>query len=179
MLQVINPELTELIKLTTTTPLVKINYQKTDRAELQLKVLFDSSLPIGYVEESIIIEYKYKGVVRNCTIPIAGEILGDFRVLPKEFVIIIRGSQIISKKVAVQTAKRDLKILSVGSDFSGMLLDCRKLDSRQYEIVIVIDPKFCPRGNTVGIVSIRTNSSRQPLIEIPYRIVFLNGVGNL
>ena len=136
---------------------------------VRIAVEFRAGIPIGNIDETLLIDYIHKGIKTAITIPILGQVLGDFEVFPRNlFFGAVDGTQTVQKEVTISST-RDfyLRILGVKSKSKYISTEIVTVDvGRQYRIETFIN-QGAPEGELVDHLVITTNSETQPQVTIP------------
>ncbi|MDE0043304.1 MAG: DUF1573 domain-containing protein, partial [Candidatus Poribacteria bacterium] len=127
-------------------------------------------IPIGAFSHLLKVDFVLDGQNGAMTIPILGEVLGDFNVFPRHlFFGIVRPGTTNQKSLTLsQLGDVPLEIRRINADSEHIKTELVTLDAgAKYEIKVSIDSAGAPEGDFGDTLVVQTNSPNQPRIEVP------------
>ena len=148
--------------------IAKTNSPKTS-GNLRVSITVHPNIPIGNIDETLLIDYSHEGIKAAINIPILGQVLGDFEVFPRNLFFGAVDQQGSAKKAIDISSTRDfhLEILDVKNKSKYISTELITVDlGSQYQIEATINPEGS-QGELVDHLVITTNSETQPEVTIP------------
>lgn len=145
---------------------------ETDPAtgNLSGKIYLKPGLPIGDFVHLLHIEFVRNGNNGTMTIPITGNLLGDFNVFPQQLFFGITRPGDANRKSLTLTRLRGapLEIRSVNAASKHIETELIPLNAgTRYKINVSLDTTDTPDGDFSDTLVVQTNSPNQPKIEVP------------
>ena len=128
------------------------------------------TIPIGQFSHHLLVDYRYGGKESTHDIFVFGEVLGAFRVTPKQFFFgMVKSAEMVSKIATISSIDdQPFKILSVEPSVESVVASATKSsDGASYRITTTINSKSLPRELS-GEIVVKTNSTVQPTLRIPF-----------
>lgn len=144
----------------------KLSVGQLPHVELQLL----PTMPIGQFSHRLLVDYRYGGKETTHDVSVFGEVLGAFRVTPKQFFFgMVKSAETVSKTATISSIDdKPFKILSVEPSVQELVANTTKsTNGASYRITTTIDSKLRP-GELSGEVVIETNCTLQSTIRIPF-----------
>jgi len=164
----------EILNIHTSSKYIGVNILSKVNNDTKLKITFSPKLPIGFLNEKLLVDFRYNEKKSVLEVPVIGEILGDIKVLPKRvFFGFVDRQQNQSQTVTLFTTEgKPFELLSIKNDSSYITVEFKTLEKeKQYQIRASVTPN-APFGELFDTIKVQTNSLKQPLIKIPvYGIV--------
>jgi len=135
----------------------------------KITVTLGKTIPVGFLEEKILVDYIHDSKKAALEVPIIGEVVGDIEVFPKRFFFgIVNPQQTASKAVMISsTHNQPLEIQAVENSSKYVLIKLTALENqRKYKVQATIK-SGAPEGEIVDTIRFRTSSTIQSEIEIP------------
>lgn len=173
----------EILKAESPYDFVKVAYREAEEDERlrgvkgrqwQVDVALDPNAPVGPMADFIVLTTNHPKL-KTMRIPISGFVRPVMSVTPR---IADFGRRQLSEP---QTASLEIRNLSSGAvrlseittDVEGLDAEIEPLEEgRLYKVLLTLQPGMT-KGDFEGVVSITTNSSRQPTIEVDVKGVIL------
>lgn len=128
------------------------------------------TMPIGQFSHHLLVDYRYAGKETTHDVSVFGEVLGAFRVLPKRFFFgMVKSTETVSKTATISSINdQPFKILSVVPSVQAVVATATEsTDRKSFRITATINSKS-PPGELSGEVVIKTSSTLQPTLRIPF-----------
>lgn len=177
-----HPDL-EISKVDSPYKFVKVSYREAEEGERlrgvdgrqwQIEVNLDQNAPVGPMADFIVLTTNHPKL-KTMRIPISGFVRPVLSVTPR---IADFGRRELTEP---QTASLEIRNLSgnavglgeISTDINGLDAEIESLeDGRLYKVLLTLQPGM-DKGDFEGLVTITTNSSKQPTIEVSVKGVIL------
>ena len=128
---------------------------------------------LGFLSETLFIDYLNESEKLVLEIPVQGEVTGDYEVSSKNIFFGIvnlnaKGNNLSREVIITATGNQPLKVLSTESQSSQILTEIIPLEEgRRYKLRISLHSVEQTHGLLKGVVKVYTNSQLQKKLEIP------------
>lgn len=143
---------------------------------MRIEVALLESAPVGQFVQNILVDYRYEGKKTTHKVMIFGEILGAFAVSPNQFFFgLVKDKQAVSKTVAISSVdKHSFKIVSVESNLAYVTTKISpRSDGIGFQLTATVQSE-APAGPLSSEILVKTDSTVQPMIQIPFSGIISN-----
>ena len=173
----------EILKAESPYRFVKVGYREAEEGERlrgvkgrqwQIEVELDKNAPVGPMADFIVLTTDHPKL-KTMRIPISGFVRPVMSVTPR---IADFGRRQLTEPQTASLEIRNLsgnavKLAEITTDVNGLEAEIEPLeDGRLYKILLTLQPGMA-KGDFDGLVTITTNSSKQPTIEVSVKGVIL------
>ena len=160
-----------LLKIQPSSDYLSANFSKTadkQNEDFEVEVTLAPNIPLGKFEEKLTI-YTTSAKYLKIEIPVTANIKGDIEFHPYTFFfgVVKKGTTPTAKVTIFTTGENLLKIQRIDNPLEGLVSVAitHKTEGKEYEITATLKDN-APIGTIKGTITIRTNNSDQPKIEI-------------
>ena len=168
---------TQILAVRTDSDHLKATIISTKAAPItKVEVTLLESAPPGTFSHNLLVDYRYEGKETTHEVLVFGEVLGVFTVSPKRFFFgLIRDKQAVPKTVYISSLNdQPVKITSVESDSTYVITKVTPQgDKVGYQLTATVQLD-APAGELSGEILVKTNSTIQPTIRVPFLGVIPN-----
>ena len=168
--QVLDPPV-QILSVTTDSEHFSVEYEiNPATGNLRGKIYLAPGMSIGDFFHLLHIEFVRNGNNGTMTVPVTGNLLGDFNIFPRQLFFGIARPGDANRKSLTLTRLRGepLEVKSVGAASEHIETELVPINAgTRYKINVSLNTTDAPEGDFSDTLVVQTNSSNQPKVEVP------------